>query len=437
MPGIDVILAANEHPAPRIAPQINRAETGFEADHLTGDWHGVRTRLVDQGFHFSASYTGEFISNVHGGKKEGTVFQGLFDLGLDIDPSKFSAWKNALIHTSSLYPHGASSSGQLVGDLSTVSNIDAYDSWILFEWWLDQTLFQDRLSLRLGQLAADEEFVTSDYSDLFINATFGWPSFVAWNTPAPAYPLAAPGIRLRYEFSRQFFLHAGVFDGSPDHGDSQGNPLNTDGTHIHLDSQQGAFTVGEAVWRTLGNVPGKRETYPGTYKLGVWHHTGGFEPIFDAQPNQPPPGPLPEQSGDVGGIYLMGDQKVWSESGAEPDMDQGMGVFFRFSAGPPTRNVIDYYADAGMVYQGLLPGRDEDTVGWGVSYAHLSRQARDLARMAGAPQLSFEVALEITYKMKISDWWLIQPDLQYVIHPGGQSSRSNAFVLGLRTSIIF
>ena len=52
--------------------------------------------------------------------------------------------------------------------------------------------------------------------------------------------------------------------------------------------------------------------------------------------------------------------------------------------------------------------------------------------------------LEISYQAQVASWWIIQPDLQWVIHPGGRvlnlsDPRANlgegAVVLGLRTAI--
>jgi len=58
-----------------------------------------------------------------------------------------------------------------------------------------------------------------------------------------------------------------------------------------------------------------------------------------------------------------------------------------------------------------------------------------------------ETAIELSYIAQITPWWSLQPDLQYVIHPGGNvadpkaprgvSSTSDALVLGLRTTFKF
>lgn len=63
------------------------------------------------------------------------------------------------------------------------------------------------------------------------------------------------------------------------------------------------------------------------------------------------------------------------------------------------------------------------------------------------PVRDFEVAIELTYQWKLAENWFIQPDLQYILHPGGNipnpldpSSTSpipNALVFGMRATMKF
>ena len=79
-----------------------------------------------------------------------------------------------------------------------VSNLEATDATRLFELWLEQHMFNDKLAVKFGQLAADAEFVYQRGRRLFLNGTWGWPSITAADLPSggPAYPLATPGVRV-------------------------------------------------------------------------------------------------------------------------------------------------------------------------------------------------------------------------------------------------
>jgi len=84
---------------------------------------------------------------------------------------------------------------------------------------------------------------------------------------------------------------------------------------------------------------------------------------------------------------------------------------------------------------GLIPERSADVLGLGIIYARISGD------FAGAqpdsPLWGHETVLEATYKIALTPWWSLQPDLQYVIHPGGSTEIPNALVLGIRIDLLF
>jgi porin len=45
--------------------------------------------------------------------------------------------------------------------------------------------------------------------------------------------------------------------------------------------------------------------------------------------------------------------------------------------------------------------------------------------------------LELTYTLALTPWWTVQPDIQYIITPGGRSNVKNALVIGAQISITF
>lgn len=54
---------------------------------------------------------------------------------------------------------------------------------------------------------------------------------------------------------------------------------------------------------------------------------------------------------------------------------------------------------------------------------------------AAAAQAGGETVLELTYACQLAAWLAVQPDLQYVIRPGGLRAARNAWVLGLRIAV--
>ena len=107
------------------------------------------------------------------------------------------------------------------------------------------------------------------------------------------------------------------------------------------------------------------------------------------------------------------------------------------------------YADAGVTYKGLLPGRVNDTLGLGVAFARFSDQvskADSDAVLAGSPRpiRRGETVVELTYQAEIAPWWQVQPVAQYIIRPSGEADPNrperrlrDTLVLGMRTNITF
>jgi porin len=95
---------------------------------------------------------------------------------------------------------------------------------------------------------------------------------------------------------------------------------------------------------------------------------------------------------------------------------------------PSNRNTFPWFFSAGVVYQGLIPGRDNDTAAFGLAYGKFSKY------LSGQ---HYEMVLEWTYEVAIAPWLTLQPDLQYIIKPSGMSNIANALVGGMQIAINF
>jgi porin len=357
------------------------------------------------------------------------VAEGLLEVGLEIDPQPLGLWNNGRFRVSALYPHGKGASEKYAGDLLTVSNIDAFDSFRLWELWYEHHFMGEKLSLRFGQILADEEFTFTEAGGGFLNSAFGWPAFISANVinTGPAFFVAAPGARLRYEPTESFFIHAGVYDGDT-FDDRDGDPHPTaSGTRIHLSEDQGLYAMAEAGFRLNG---GKENAgLPGVYKIGTWLHTGDFASNFD-----------PDKTHSKNfGAYISAEQMICREEG-----DQGLWAFARAGVAPRDRSFFEFVTDFGLSCTGALPTRDEDVLGIGFVYARISRDIRRFERfdaeVNGTPYEAFsdhESVLEAFYSVQVNKWWTIQPDFQWIFNPGGTAAFSDAVVIGVRSAIVF
>ena len=430
------------------------ADLWWKGNYGTGDWLGVRTELEDKGVKISSGYTAEVWGNTTGGLKTGAVYTGLLDFGATLDLEKLLGWKGASVSTRWLWLSGRDASEDLVGNFLTISNIAGFNTLRMGELWFQQDLFtrgDDRLpglSLRVGQMIADSEFVISDYGALFTNGTFGWPAFLYTNIPegGPGYPMGTLFVRVAVNPWDWMTLQSAVFQGNVFAQD-----VNRHGFRWDLNADQGYFWINELQVRW--NQGDEATGLPGQGKFGAWFHTGDFaDPFFDEAGI-----PLAdERSGGNArthawnyGFYWILDQTLYREPGEtvassksggqteENASNQGLGWFGRIAFGPQNRNFVGFYFDTGLVYTGLIPTRDEDQVGVGFVYAQLTNGARRTLELEGSRGVGAEMVLEFTYKAFLTPWLYIEPDGQLVINPGATQDLRNAFVLGGRVSINF
>lgn len=136
-------------------------------------------------------------------------------------------------------------------------------------------------------------------------------------------------------------------------------------------------------------------------------------------------------------LYGILDRLVCREDG-DSDPIQGLGVFFMGGGMPNDSNLVSLHFVGGLQYTGLLPGRDEDLLGLGVTHVDIGDNARLLSRDINAfsgtdsPILDHEITIELTYRFIVNQWCTVQPDLQWVLHPGGSPATGDALVIGAR-----
>jgi porin len=439
--------------SPQMLPQTSDLWT---RDKLTGDWGGVRTALSKRGFDITINYIGETLGVLSGGFRQGADYEHRIELSIDTDLDKLLGWKGASAHTT-LYQIGHANglpAAEYVGSIADPSNIEAQPATRLFTAWLQKNFFDDRVSVRLGQIAADDEFLVSPTASNLINSTFGYAAILAADQlqGGPVYPLATPGIRLQLKPTEEIAILSAVFSGAPAGSNCTGLPQHCDQYGTTFSTSGGALFMEELQY---GINQGKdAKGLPGVYKLGGWYATTSFAnlhfgldatmmPVSLASPASA--FPLMHQGN--WGIYGVADQMIWRAQKGP----QSLNAFFRAGASPADRNLVTSYIDGGLGLKAPLPGRDDDVLTFGVAYSRISPDAAaldvDTQLFTGAffPVRDKEIVLEFDYTLQLAPWWTIQADLQQIIHPGGQvpdpfnpaQAIRDAFVAGARTTIKF
>lgn len=380
--------------------------------------HDPLQPLKDAGFTPFLNYTGEEFANLAGGTGRGAEYEGLLKFGLTIDFEKVVKWKGASLYFSVLYPHGSGITNKYVHDLNVLSNIDAYDSWRLFEAWVQQDLFDHHFSLRVGQLTTDNNFFVSDSAELYVNSAYGVVGTALHNIITPIYPVASPGVWFKITPTPSWYFQAMVVNDDP--GMQDGN--NKHGLRYSFYGDASPLFFFELGYLRTGTDDAP--ILEGKYKVGGYYDAGLFPD------NQ---GGLPHRGSSA--WWLVIDQQLYRESYKPKEPFQGLGAFGRISTAEEDRNPVTFYFDAGLNYTGPFPGRDKDILGVAFSYQRLSSL---LQQPDGSPVPSHhEHVLEVTYQWTVNDHLFFQPDLQYIFNPGAVHTIPNALVVGLRFNINF
>ncbi|HEY5778239.1 MAG TPA: carbohydrate porin, partial [Terrimicrobiaceae bacterium] len=91
----------------------------------------------------------------------------------------------------------------------------------------------------------------------------------------------------------------------------------------------------------------------------------------------------------------------------------------------------------GLVYKGLIPGRDQDQLGVAFAYGNYSYYKQIADEQRGRTTQVYEAVLEFDYRIQVNKWFYAQPVLQYIIRPNGTGLVENATVLGFQLGLIF
>ena len=204
---------------PAVAQEDKKTDDDKPADADTGE-STVQEKtlgllpqsLQDHGIKFAATYIGETLGNVSGGIKRGAVYEGRLNLAVDVDLQKLVGAEQLAFHANMFQIHGGGLSRGALQNLFVVSGIEALPTTRLYEAYFEKQWGAKLVSLKLGQLAADSEFFNTKYTDVFTNASMGWPAITSVDLPSggPSPPLAAMGARVLVNVTEQLSVLGGT-----------------------------------------------------------------------------------------------------------------------------------------------------------------------------------------------------------------------------------
>ena len=363
---------------------------------------------------FTAAYTADFLGAVAGGTSRGGAYVDLLKLSAAYDGA--TAGHEGLTGLVSVeHAFGSGFTGRRVGGLQNVSGDETLPgTFRLYEAWLQQELAGGQGGVKAGLIDINTTFDVQETAALFVNASQGiGPDLGDTGLNGPSdYPTPALAVTGFYRPAEGWTAQLGLFNGVA------GDPAHrTDFVDVKLD---GALIIGQ-VEKRFGDAA--------RVEVGAWTYTAAF-PSLD----QFTPSGQPRAVHGNDGLYGLVEGRLLARPG---DNGGGLNGWVRVGLANGDINRVANYLGAGLVYTGPFRGRDKDEVGFALARAGAGAGARYVGALAGRHIGEAETDLEATYRYVFTDWLNIQPDLQYVIDPGGDRHRPNAVVVGLRLAFTY
>jgi porin len=329
-----------------------RAQDGswLEQETATGNWGGAGERLAAAGITPGASYTTDLVVNPVGGARQGFEYAGELEASLELDLERLLGLQGSSFFIAASWASGRDLSEKKTGNLFTVAQVFEGQSVRLAQMYFEQELLEERLSLAVGRLSTGDDFATSELYENYVNAGVnGNPLSISLNAESfSSDPVASWGLRAIALPARRFRLAAGFYNADPEVGED-----NRNGVDFALDPQDGVLAIAEAGYRR--NQEEGDTGLPGNLTVGGYYDSSDYESLDD---------PGDERRGSYG-LYVLLDQMVYREDGA--GSAEGLTPWAAFTFAPVERvNPLPFLAAAGLVYQGLLRGRADDTTNLGV-----------------------------------------------------------------------
>lgn len=414
------------------APQ---ARADGSSPYLFGDWNGKRTELADRGIKFEFGHGSETAHNYSGGDRELTRYTDQWKLGTTLDLEKLWGWSGGTFQIMFTNRNG--------DDLGADANIGTFQliqevygrgqTTHLTVFALNQILFGGKVDLRIGRLPVGEDFASFNCD--FMNLTFcgAQPGnlvgdyWVNW-------PTSQWAARVKVNTSAETYVQVGGYQINPNYTNDAWAKRNG----WKLNNPSG--TTGALVPLEFGWTP-KLNGLPGSYKLGGWYNNAGGSDLFYDTLHQPRAltGGSPLQRGARHGYFLTIQQQLTGEAGVS-----GTSVFFNVAQADKNTSATDRQIAVGVQYKAPFQ-RANDFVGLAFGATHGSERAGDYQRLFNQLYPTFsspvrdgnEYVTELFYSWSPIASIALRPNLQYIRHPGGTGDNSDAFILGLKTSVNF
>lgn len=392
------------------------AERWWGGRRITGDLFGVRAAAGDRGLEFGGAWRGLYFGVLESQGGPGSFFAEEFVMSASLDfygLSEAPALRGLTGFAEVRYREkGFTSNPRNYVDSSALFNPSRYaggTGWRFVQFGLAYTapeLFgaKDSLTVHAGWLRPKSEFIDQPLAKLFANNAMAVAEGIGGDVPFTA-SFSSWGGTLEIKPVSWQYTKAGVFMTYPNATDSDNNGVMFAG-YASEPARNDVWFMAET-----GIRPKLCGDLPGHYAFGGYYYGEESEVYGNSKY----------------GFYLQADQTLFRAGRRGAADGQGLQAFSTFTFAPIYNNRYPFYAQGGLVYEGLLPRREKDKLMAAVAWAPYQQ----------TPGASYTAFFEAGYRFRVSGWAWVQPFFQYIAQPDGTPGVANAAILGLFLGVDF
>ncbi len=378
----------------------------------TGDL-GNWLKIPEQtGIRLGGLWMGDYNALLCGVNGRRLTGNSLFILDLSIDLQKALKWQGGLFGVEFLQFNGQPTNADagVVQGYNSLPGSPPLNRSELYQLWLRQALFEDKLIVRVGKTIPTYHFNNVSkpvptnnpavsipsvsgliYTPIFVNTTLLGVIGGYYNSVYGVVATIAP--------ATQSYINIGVFDGNLARG------VQTGLTGPHFNGYYLSIMETGYGWTS---------SKPGIAAIGGWYQSGLLQSESQRQ-------------NGTGGIYAFGSQALWTRA-SETTNKGNISGFLQLGWNNSRTLPMNLFLGMGLTGFALVPNRPNDSFGVGLAWSRLNKYT--YVRRS-------ELMLQGYYQTQLYRSIYFEPVLSYIPNPGAHPNQSNVVAVTARLTMLF
>ena len=389
-------------------------------DTISQDYDGYWTALASYGIGFEAiniAFIGQNLLNAPRTTNGEQAYIGqsvtandVFNPYLTIDLSRYGIPKGQIV---------------IAGAIATSTFPDAVPrEAVLFDLTYYQTLFSDRVAVKVGYIANETEFVGIYTASQLVGSIFGPSASIPFELGMSG-PATAPGANVTVNLDQQhhFYDKFGIQRSISPTANLVFNESKVNPTGFRFtEPGAGVLYINELGYKVgVSGVPSTWVRAGGIYNTSEYadYRTGG--------------------KSTNAGFYVLGDQQIWQPIKSGPARALGLYAGFSVNYATPDTNAFTQYYEGRVYGIGIVPGRPRDICGITVTYNRFSPALRNAVNAVSPFTRTFaradSTSETFSYSLRLFRGNYLSSSIGYTDHPSIAFTQREGGSLELQASL--